>query len=68
MYWYDWQRSLELKSVPLIYGHPVAIGPTVVEDDADELVDVKSVEVDIELVEGETGLGVYDQELDDRDG
>jgi hypothetical protein len=57
-----------LKSVPLIYGHPVAIGPTVVEDDADELVDVKSVEVDIELVEGETGLGVYDQELDDRDG
>jgi hypothetical protein len=46
----------------------VAIGPTVVEDDADELVDVKSVEVDIELVEGETGLGVYDQELDDRDG
>jgi hypothetical protein len=39
--------------VPLIYGQPVEVGPTVVEDGADELV---------ELVDDEIEIGVYDQE------
>jgi hypothetical protein len=39
--------------VPLIYGQPMEVGPTVVEDGADELV---------ELVDDEIEIGVYDQE------
>lgn len=50
--------------VPLIYGQPVDIGPTVAEDGADELVDVKFVEVLVGLVGDEIEFGVYDQELD----
>jgi hypothetical protein len=45
--------------VPLIYGQPVDVGPTVVEDGADELV---------ELVDDEIEFGVYVQELDHVDG
>ena len=54
--------------VPLIYGQLVDIGPTVVEDGADELVDVEFVEVPVGLVDDEIGFGVYDQELDHVDG
>lgn len=41
-------------------------GPTVVEDGADELVDVKFVEALVGLVDDEIGL--CDQELDHVDG
>jgi hypothetical protein len=54
--------------VPLIYGQPVDIGPAVVEDGADELVDVEFVEVLGALVDDEIEFGVYDQELDHVDG
>jgi hypothetical protein len=54
--------------VPLIYGQPVDIGPTVVEDGVDELVDVEFVEVLVGLVDGEIDFGVYDQGLDHVDG
>lgn len=53
--------------VPLIYGQSVDIGPAVVEDGADELVDVEFVEVLVALVDGEIEFGV-DQELDHVDG
>jgi hypothetical protein len=54
--------------VPLIYGQPVDIGPAVVEDGADELVDVEFVEVLVALVDDEIEFGVCDQELDHVDG
>ena len=54
--------------VPLIYGQPVDVGPTVVEDGADELVDVEFAEVLVELDDDEIEFGVYDQELDHADG
>jgi hypothetical protein len=42
----------------------VDVGPTVVEDGADELVDVEFAEIPVELVDDEIEFGVYDQELD----
>jgi hypothetical protein len=54
--------------VPLIYGQPVDIGPTVVEDGADELVDVEFVEVLVGLVDDEIEFGVYDRGLGHVDG
>lgn len=54
--------------VPLIYGQPVDVGPTVVGDGADELVDVEFAEILVELVDDEIEFGVYDQELDHVDG
>jgi hypothetical protein len=54
--------------VPLIYGQPVDVGPTVVEDGADELVDVEFTEVLVELVDDEIEFGVYGQDLDHVDG
>lgn len=54
--------------VPLIYGQSVDIGPAVVEDGADELVDVEFVEVPVALVDDEIEFRVYDQELDHVDG
>jgi hypothetical protein len=54
--------------VPLIYGQPVGVGPAVVEDGADELVNVEFAEVLVELVDDEIEFGVYDQELDHVDG
>jgi hypothetical protein len=50
--------------VPLIYGQLVDVGPMVVEDGADELVDVEFAEVLVELVDDEIEFGVYDQEVD----
>lgn len=46
----------------------MGIGPTVVEDGADELVDVEFAEVLVELVDDKIEPGVYDQELDHVDG
>jgi hypothetical protein len=54
--------------VPLIYGQLVDIGPAVVEDGADELVDVEFVEVLVALVDDEIEFRVYDQELGHVDG
>ena len=48
--------------VPLIYGQPVDVVPSVVEDGADELVDVVLVEVPVGLVDDEIEFGVYGQE------
>jgi hypothetical protein len=46
----------------------VDTGPTVVEDGADELVDVKFVEALVGLVDDEIEIGICDQELDHVDG
>jgi hypothetical protein len=54
--------------VPLTYGQPVDVGPTVAEDGADELIDVEFVEVLVGLVDDEIEFDVYDQELDHVDG
>lgn len=54
--------------VPLIYGQPVDVGPTVVEDGADELVDIEFVEVPVGLVDDEIEFGVCGQELDHVNG
>ena len=48
--------------MPLIFGQPVGTGPAVVEDGTDELVDVGSVGLDVELV----GNRIED-ELDDKE-
>jgi hypothetical protein len=57
-----------LNVVPLIYGQPVGIGPTVVDDGADELVDAKFVEDPVGLVNDGIEFGVYGQEPDHTDG
>jgi hypothetical protein len=57
---------LDWKVVPLIYGQPVGTGPTVVEDGADELIDVELVETDIELIEDNIEVDVDDEEVENE--
>jgi hypothetical protein len=52
--------------VPLIFGQPVGTGSTIVEDGADELVDVDSVGLDIELVENRIEDELDDKELENQ--
>jgi hypothetical protein len=66
MYWYDWHGSADWKIVPLIFGQPVGTGPTVVEDGTDELVDVDSVGLDIELVENRIEDELDEKELENQ--